>query len=113
MSRVKQAVWWRWLIRCWVLCAQACRVRECSSPMNNLNNFESLGLVLPSPAYLLGAILFGLVGYVAFRYGRRSENPPLTWAGVALMAYPYAVSQTWLLWVIGAALCGWVYLKWR
>lgn len=113
MSRVKQAVWWRWLIRRWVLCAQACWVRECSSPMNNLNNFESLGLVLPSPAYLLGAILFGLVGYVAFRYGRRSENPPLTWTGVALMAYPYAVSQTWLLWVIGAALCGWVYLKWR
>lgn len=80
--------------------------------MNELKQLESLGLVLPSPAYIFGAILFGIFGYVAFRRGRKILAPSLTWAGVALMLYPYAVSQTWLLWAIGAALSGWVYAKW-
>lgn len=81
--------------------------------MDELKNLESLGLVLPSPAYIVGAILFGIVGYVAFRRGRKTSGSALTWTGVALMVYPYAVPQTWLLWVVGAALCGWVYAKWN
>nr|MDP2192789.1 hypothetical protein [Rhodoferax sp.] len=80
--------------------------------MNSLNDLESLGLVLPSPAYILGAILFSIIGYVAYRRGRRTVQPSLTWTGVTLMLYPYAVSQTWLLWAVGAALCVWVYFKW-
>ena len=81
--------------------------------MNDLENLESLGLVLPSPAYLLGAILFGIIGYVAFRRGRKTSRATLTWAGVALMLYPYAISQTWLLWVLGLALCSWLYALWN
>jgi hypothetical protein len=81
--------------------------------MDELKNLESLGLVFPSPAYLVGAILFGIVGYVAFRRGRKTSTAALTWTGVALMGYPYAVTQTWLLWVVGAALCAWVYVKWN
>lgn len=81
--------------------------------MDELKNLESLGLVLPSPAYLLGAILFGLVGYAAFRRGRRTSRSALTWMGLALMLYPYAVSSTWLLWVVGVAFCGWVYVNWN
>ena len=81
--------------------------------MNELNALASAGLVLPSPAYLAGAILFGLIGYVAFRRGRKTSTASLTWTGVALMLYPYAVSQTWLLWTVGVGLCGWLYLKWN
>jgi hypothetical protein len=81
--------------------------------MNELKNLESLGLVLPSPAYIFGAILFGIVGYVAFRRGRKAARPVLTWTGVTLMVYPYAVSQTWLLWVVGVALCAWLCIKWN
>ena len=81
--------------------------------MNELNALASAGLVLPSPAYLAGAILFGLIGYAAFRRGRKTSTASLTWTGVALMLYPYAVSQTWLLWLVGAGLCGWLYLKWN
>lgn len=81
--------------------------------MDELKQLESLGLVLPSPAYIFGAILFGILGYVAFRRGRKTSSSSLTWAGVALMVYPYAVQHTWLLWAIGAALCGWVYAKWN
>jgi hypothetical protein len=80
--------------------------------MDDLKSLESLGLVLPSPAYIIGAILFGIIGYLAFRRGRSASRPTLIWIGVALMLYPYAVSQTWLLWALGLALCGWLYVKW-
>ena len=79
--------------------------------MDELNSLGALGLSLPTPSYLAGAILFGIIGYVAFRRGRKSSRPELTWAGLALMLYPYAISQTWLLWLIGLALCVWLYLK--
>jgi hypothetical protein len=81
--------------------------------MNELKQLQSLGLVLPSPAYILGAILFGIVGWVAFRRGRKTSVSVLTWTGVALMVYPYGVSETWLLWLIGMALSGLVYAKWN
>lgn len=81
--------------------------------MNELQQLESLGLGLPTAAYILGAILFGLIGWVSFQRGRKTSAPMLTGTGLALMLYPYAVSQTWLLWLIGVALCGLVYAKWR
>lgn len=81
--------------------------------MNELKALESLGLTLPSPAYLAGALLFGLVGYIAYRRGRKNAQPVLTWTGVALMVYPYAVSHTGLLWAVGAGLSAWVYTQWK
>ena len=81
--------------------------------MDELKTLEAMGLDLPGPAYIAGAILFGIIGYLVFRRGRKTERSVLTWSGVALMLYPYAVSQTWLLWRVGAGLCGWVYLKWN
>lgn len=81
--------------------------------MDELKGLEALGLTLPSPAYILGAIVFGSIGYVAFRRGRKTSHATLTWGGVALMLYPYVVSQTWLLWLLGIALCGWLYAAWR
>jgi hypothetical protein len=80
--------------------------------MNEINQLESLGLVLPTPAYILGAILFGIFGWVAFRRGRRRSNTVLTASGIGLMLYPYAVSSTWTLWLIGVGLLGLVYTKW-
>ncbi len=73
--------------------------------MNDLATLQSLGLELPSPAYLFGAIVFGLIGWVAWRRGRKLERPRTLWLGVALMLYPYAISRTWLLYVVGLALC--------
>jgi hypothetical protein len=81
--------------------------------MDELKTLEALGLVLPSPAYIVGAILFGIIGIVAFRRGRKAARPALTWTGVALMLYPYAISETWMLWVLGLALCGWLYFNWN
>ena len=80
--------------------------------MNNLDELEAFGLVLPSPSYIVGAILFGIIGMAVFRRGRKASNTALTWTGVGLMFYPYALSQTWTLWVVGMVLCGWAYVKW-
>lgn len=81
--------------------------------MNALGPLDAMGLELPSPAYLLGAVLFGIYGYVAYRRGKQAASPALRWGGLALMLYPYAVAQTWLLWALGLALCTWVWLKWE
>lgn len=81
--------------------------------MNELKQFESLGMVLPSPAYILGAILFGIIGWITYRRGRKASVSVLTWAGVALMLYPYGVSETWMLWLVGIAISGLVYAKWN
>lgn len=73
--------------------------------MNELKTLESLGLTLPGPMYILGAIVFGLLGYAAYRYGKKAELPAPKWIGVALMLYPYAISSIWLLYAVGTGLC--------
>ena len=81
--------------------------------MEELKALESMGLVLPSVWYIVGVILFGIVGYVVYRHGKAKKRPGILWTGVALMLYPYAVSETWILWLIGSALSGWAYAKWN
>lgn len=73
--------------------------------MNERSALKSLGLELPSPACLIGAIIFGLIGWAAFRHRRKSGRRQTLWLGVALMACPYAISRTWLLYALGLALC--------
>lgn len=73
--------------------------------MDELNTLTSLGLSLPTPAYIVGTILFGLIGFAAYRYGKRKSLGKVKWTGVALMIYPYAVSGTGMLYIVGAALC--------
>jgi hypothetical protein len=73
--------------------------------MDSLQDLQSLGFILPSPAYIFGAVVFGIIGIAAYRYGKKTERKPTKWIGVALMLYPYAISETWLLYVVGAGLC--------
>ena len=77
--------------------------------LNDLAGLNSMGLDLPSPAYLIGAILFGIFGYAAYRYGKKNSNNTRKWLGIALMLYPYLISETWQLYAIGTALCGAVF----
>jgi hypothetical protein len=63
-----------------------------------------------SPAALLGSLLFGAIGLGAFIYGKKLVLFKPMVIGVALMAYPYFVPQTWLLYAIGCALCLGLYL---
>jgi surface polysaccharide O-acyltransferase-like enzyme len=73
--------------------------------MNSLQTLQSLGISLPSPAYIFGVVLFGLIGIALYRYAKRAGRRRGKWLAVALMLYPYAVSQTWLLYAVGVALC--------
>jgi hypothetical protein len=53
---------------------------------------------------ILLAVLFGLVGFAAFRYGRKNSEPRPLLIGVALMAYGYFVTNAWVSLAIGSAL---------
>jgi hypothetical protein len=79
--------------------------------MEALRALQSLGLELPSPIYIFGVVVFGVLGWVAWRRGRRQSEPMVKWLGVALMFYPYAVSNTWLLYALGLALCAGIYFS--
>jgi hypothetical protein len=68
-----------------------------------------LDLSLPSGAYLFGALLFSLIGFAAFRYGKKVTSMATMLIGIALMLYPYVVSETWVLYLVGAGLCGALY----
>ncbi len=57
-----------------------------------------------SLATILLAVLFGLVGFAAFRYGKKNSEPRPLLLGVALMAYGYFVTNAWVSLAIGSAL---------
>lgn len=72
--------------------------------MDSLSQLQAMGLTLPSPAYLAGAIIFSFIGMALYWLGKRSSHVTVKWLGVALMFYPYAVTDTWMLYLIGAGL---------
>lgn len=71
-----------------------------------LQQLQALGITLPTPAYLFGAILFGFIGLGAYYYGKKKSRKYVKWLGVVLMLYPYVIPSTWLMYVIGVGLCG-------
>lgn len=78
--------------------------------MDDLQTMQSMGLTLPTPAYFFGMLMFSVLGFAAYRYGKKAERPIPKWLGVALMLYPYLVSDTLLLYLAGFALCAAVYI---
>jgi len=73
--------------------------------MSDSADIQSLGFSLPSPEYLVGAVLFGIIGFAAYRYGKKASREGPRWIGLALMLYPYVISETWLMYVVGIGLC--------
>ncbi len=63
-----------------------------------------------NPAALFGSILFGAIGLAAFIYGKRMVLWKPMVIGIALMAYPYFVAETWLMYAVGCALCFGLYV---
>jgi hypothetical protein len=48
--------------------------------MDPLSDLQALGLELPSLAFVIGAIAFGLIGLVAFESGARpNSDEPAGW----------------------------------
>ena len=55
-----------------------------------------------SPANLIAGLLFGSIGFIAFVYGKRMNLWKPMFCGIALMIYPYFVSNVLLIWLIGS-----------
>jgi hypothetical protein len=58
----------------------------------------------PAPGVLFASLLFGAIGMGALVYARKMSVFKPAIIGVALMAYPYFVSNDLLLWGVGVAL---------
>jgi hypothetical protein len=65
---------------------------------------------MPIPSELFFSILFSLIGSAVFLYGKNSKQIPPLLIGLTLMVFPYFVSGPWLIFIIGCALCGAVYV---
>ena len=65
-----------------------------------------------SLAKIAAYVIFGAVGFVAFMYGKKNSSWRPMVIGVALMAYPYFISGTFLLYFIGIILSILLYF-WR
>ncbi len=78
---------------------------DLNNQLKTLESLESLGFTLPGPAYIAGAILFSILGFAAYRHGKKASLKTFKWLGIALMLYPYVITDTVWLYVVGAALC--------
>ena len=54
-----------------------------------------------SGANLVGGLIFGAIGFVAFIYGKRMNLWKLMLCGLALMIFPYFISDTGMLYIFG------------
>ncbi len=65
---------------------------------------------MPPPSVVFAAIIFGSIGFGAWRYGKNMGQWRPMVIGVGLMLYPYFVDGAWLLWGIGIALTAALYI---
>ena len=54
-----------------------------------------------SSANLIGGLLFGSIGFVAFIYGKRMHLWKPMLCGIGLMVYPYFIGNTAIMYAIG------------
>jgi len=62
--------------------------------------------------YWIANILFGIIGWYAFIHGKREKSWRPMLIGILMMIYPYFVTNTYLTFGIGIALCAALYF-WR
>ena len=63
-------------------------------------------------AKIAAYIIFGAIGFVAFMYGKKNSSWRPMVLGLVLMLYPYVVSSTAALYVVGIILTALLYF-WR
>ncbi len=62
-----------------------------------------------SPWSLMGGILFGAIGFIAFVYGKKNAELKPMIIGILLMGYPYLIRDTLALYLVGIALTAALY----
>ena len=83
--------------------------------MQAYRGFEShplrqVTLAVAGTAVIIPLLLFSIVGFVGYRYGKKASLNTPKWIGVALMFYPYVITNTLLLYLVGCGLCVCLYL---
>ena len=58
---------------------------------------------------LLGGIIFSSIGFIAFVYGKKNVEFRTMFMGIALMAYPYFLRGTIVLYLVGIGLTAALY----
>lgn len=53
---------------------------------------------------ILAGIIFGIIGWGSYSYGKKLELWQPRAIGLALMIYPYFIYNKWLVWIIGVGL---------
>lgn len=66
------------------------------SSMPDVSGIFNLGA-----ANLIGGLVFGSIGFVAFMYGKRMTLWKMMFCGLALMIFPYFVANTIAVYAIG------------
>lgn len=77
-----------------------------------VSNLPSGGSGEVNWGYWVANILFGIIGTCAFMYGWKQKSIRPSLIGMALVVYPYFISNTILAFVIGIALTASLYY-WR
>jgi len=65
-----------------------------------------------STARIFAWIIFGAIGFSVFLYGKNNKFLRPMLIGIALMAYPYFISGTFFLYLVGIILIALLYF-WR
>jgi hypothetical protein len=58
---------------------------------------------------LIGGIIFGAIGFVAFTYGKKMGSWKPMAIGALLLVFPYFVADTKMLYIIGGGLTAALY----
>ena len=75
------------------------------------------GIVFPqaddfSAPKIFACIIFGAIGFAVFLYGKKNKSFRPMLIGFALMVYPYFISGTFFLYLVGIVLTSALYF-WR
>ena len=63
-----------------------------------------------STANLIGGFIFSGIGFIAFTYGKKTSNLKSMALGLALFIYPYFISSTVVMYIVGVLLCVGLYV---
>jgi hypothetical protein len=78
-----------------ILASNPCDERHGAHLAAKIDMFET------SSANLIGGLVFGSIGFVAFIYGKRMNLWKIMLCGLALMIFPYFIADPGILYAIG------------
>ena len=57
-----------------------------------------------SISFIFGSLIFGALGFIAFRVGKKDANIPLVMIGICMMIYGYFMPDAVWNWAAGSGL---------